>query len=83
MLKFGKSRLPQCWLQVDLWAGRAAPVQLTFASRVKFRRAAAPLANSTVTLWAASSGEPKQLAQQNRTVVVNFRLVATRRPALV
>lgn len=37
----------------------------------------APIANSTVTLWAASAGEPKQLAQARSSVDGGFTMPVT------
>ena len=42
--------------------------------------AGAPIANSTVTLWAASAGAPKQLAQARTGADGRFTLNAAARP---
>ena len=59
-----------------LWAGTASA-----AGKLKGQvlGGGAPIASSTVTLWAASAGEPKQLAQAKTGADGRFALSAAQR----
>jgi hypothetical protein len=61
----------------QLWAGTA-----NAAGKLKgqVQGGGAPIASSTVTLWAASSGEPKQLAQAKTGADGRFALSAAHAP---
>ena len=63
MLKLAKADLVTGTLTVALlgFASGMAAAEVRIAGEVQ--TGGGPLANSTVTLWAASAGEPKQLAQ--------------------
>ena len=60
-----------------LWAGTASA-----AGKLKGQvlGGGAPIASSTVTLWAASAGEPKQLAQAKTGADGRFALSAAKAP---
>ena len=63
MIKIYKPSLPTVLATCGLlgWACSLAAAAVRIGGQVQAGGAA--VANSTVTLWAASSGEPKQLAQ--------------------
>jgi hypothetical protein len=64
-------------LAVALFAASPAPAQ---ALRGQVLGGGAPIANSTVTLWAASAGAPKQLAQARTGADGRFALNAAGTP---
>ena len=55
---------------------RLTPLRLTFALKGRSKRVALPSQNSTVTLWAASAGEPRQLAQVKSGSDGRFQLLS-------
>jgi hypothetical protein len=63
MFKGDKAQIATMLLSVGLlgWASGTAAAAVRVEGQVQ--AGGGPLANSTVTLWAASAGEPKQLAQ--------------------
>ena len=60
-----------------LWAGTASA---TGKLKGQVLGGGAPIASSTVTLWAASAGEPKQLAQAKTGADGRFALSAAKAP---
>ena len=64
-------------LAVALFAASPAPAQ---ALRGQVLGGGAPIANSTVTLWAASAGAPKQLAQARTSADGRFAINAAGAP---
>ena len=63
MIKIGKPSIPAVLTMCGLlgWACNPAAAAVHIEGQVQ--AGGGPLANSTVTLWAASAGDPKQLAQ--------------------
>src|SRR5262249_58937760 len=66
------------WRGVWVAAGGVPPPPILAAGSIGGRvtGAGAPIAGSTVTLWAASAGEPKQLAQARTDADGRFTLSA-------
>src|SRR5262249_33846374 len=64
MLRINKSQLMNCvWLIVGLLSFTSDPAAAAVRIEGQVQVGGGSLASSTVTLWAASAGEPKQLAQ--------------------
>ncbi len=63
MIEIGKASMAAVLTTCGLfgWACNPAAADVRIEGQVQV--GGAPLANSIVTLWAASAGEPKQLAQ--------------------
>jgi hypothetical protein len=80
MLKVGKPRFAAMLFTAGLfgWTYAAAAADVRIEGQVQ--AGGGPLANSTVTLWAASTGEPKQLAQTRSGSEGRFQLVSQETP---
>ena len=63
MLKIGKKQRAMMLLAVGLIGYGCGPASAAVRIEGQAQARGGPLAGSTVTLWAASSGEPRQLAQ--------------------
>ena len=64
MLRINKAQLMICMgLIVGLLSFTSVPAAAAVSIEGQVQAGGGPLAGSTVTLWAASTGEPKQLAQ--------------------
>jgi hypothetical protein len=63
MLKVGKARFAALLLMCGLLGSMHTVAQAAVRIEGQVQAGGGPLASSTVTLWAASAGEPKQLAQ--------------------
>ena len=63
MIKIGKASLPAVLAMCGLLGCACSPAAADIRIEGQVQAGGGPLASSTVTLWAASSGEPKQLAQ--------------------
>jgi hypothetical protein len=63
MLRAEKMRLMTTLLTVGMLGCAACPAAAAVRIEGQVQAGGGPVANSTVTLWAASAGEPKQLAQ--------------------
>ena len=80
MIEIGKASraavLATCGLFGSAWNPAAADVHIEGQVQV----GGAPLASSTVTLWAASAGEPRQLAQMKSSGDGRFQLLSPETP---
>src|SRR5215471_15261310 len=63
MFKIGKAQLLSVILSVGMLGYACGPTAAAVRIEGQVQAGGGPLANSTVTLWAASAGEPRQLAQ--------------------
>src|SRR5262245_3448819 len=63
MFKIGKAQLPSVILTVGMLGYACVPATAAVHIEGQVQAGGGPLANSTVTLWAASAGEPRQLAR--------------------
>ena len=63
MIKICKPSLPTVLTMCGLLGWACGPAVADVRIEGQVQAGGGPLASSTVTLWAASSGEPKQLAQ--------------------
>ena len=63
MLKIDKTQILATLLTVGVLACASAPTAAAVRIEGQVQAGGAPLANSTVTLWSASAGQPRQLAQ--------------------
>jgi hypothetical protein len=63
VIKIGKASLPAVLAMCGLLGWACSPAAADVRIEGQVQAGGGPLASSTVTLWAASSGEPKQLAQ--------------------
>jgi hypothetical protein len=63
MPRIDKTRIITLLLAVGLLAGSLGPAAAAVRIEGQVQVGGGPLANSAVTLWAASAGQPRQLAQ--------------------
>src|SRR5262245_18310295 len=63
MFKIGKAQLPSVILTVGMLGYACSPTDAAVRIERQVQAGGGPIANSTVTLWGASAGEPRQLAQ--------------------
>src|SRR6266702_7460807 len=63
VLKINKAQIATMFLMGGLLGGACSPASAAVRIEGQVQAGGGPLASSTVTLWAASAGEPKQLAQ--------------------
>src|SRR5499426_1631673 len=63
MFKIGKAQLPSVILTVGMLGYACGPTDAAVRIEGQVQAGGGPIANSTVTLWGASAGEPRQLAQ--------------------
>src|SRR5262249_20672297 len=61
--KIGKAQLPSVILTVGMLGYACGPTDAAVRIEGQVQAGGGPIANSTVTLWGASAGEPRQLAQ--------------------
>ena len=78
MLKIDKARMAMMLLTGGLLGYACGPATAAVGIEGRVDAGGGPLAKSTVTLWAASAGEPKQLAQTKSASDGRFRLQAAR-----
>ena len=74
MLKIDKARIAMMLLTGGLLGYPCGPATAAAGIEGRVDAGGGPLAKSTVTLWAASAGEPKQLAQTKSASDGRFRL---------
>ena len=76
MLRNGKARVAATLMTAGAlgWASGSYAAATQFEGQVQ--AGGGPVMNSTVTLWAASAGDPKQLAQTKTDVEGHFQLGA-------
>jgi hypothetical protein len=63
-----------------LFGFATSPVEAAVRIEGQFQAGGAPVANSTVTLWAGSTGEPRQPAQSKTAEDGSFALTADETP---
>ena len=80
MFKLDKIRLWVMLLTGGLWGSMCSPAAADVRIEGQVQAGGAPLANSTVTLWAASAGEPRQLAQVKSGSDGRFQLLSQETP---
>ena len=80
MLKIGKIQRAMMLLAVGLIGYACGPASAAVRIEGQAQAGGGPLAGSTVTLWAASSGEPRQLAQSKSGSDGRFELGAKETP---
>ena len=76
----GKAQIITVLLSVGLFGYACAPAAADVRIEGQVQAGGGPLAGSTVTLWAASLGDPKQLAQTKSGSDGRFELGATETP---
>ena len=76
----GKARIITLLLSAGLFGYAHAPVAAAVRIEGQAQAGGGPLAGSTVTLWAASAGDPKQLAQTKSGGDGRFELGAAETP---
>jgi hypothetical protein len=74
MTKIGKTYIAAMFLTGGLLGCMCAPAGAALNIEGQVQSGGGPLASSTVTLWAASAGEPKQLAQTQTGSDGHFQL---------
>jgi hypothetical protein len=74
MLKIDKARIGRALLTVGILGCTCGPTAAAVRIEGQVQAGGSPLANSTVTLWAASAGEPRQLAQTRADSEGRFHL---------
>ena len=74
MIKIGKAYIAAILLMGGLLVFTCAPASAAVSIQGQVQAGGAPLANSTVTLWAATAGEPRQLAQTTTGADGRFQL---------
>jgi hypothetical protein len=74
MLKIDKARIGTVLLTVGILGCTCGPTAAAVRIEGQVQAGGSPLANSTVTLWAASAGEPRQLAQTRADSEGRFQL---------
>jgi hypothetical protein len=80
MLKINKSQIAASLIAGGLLAGICGSATAAVNIEGRVDAGGGPLANSTVTLWAASAGEPKQLAQTKTGSDGRFQLGTNETP---
>ena len=80
MIKFCKPSLPTVLTMCGLFGWACNPAAADVRIEGQVQAGGAPLANSTVTLWAASAGEPRQLAQVKSGSDGRFHLLSQETP---
>jgi hypothetical protein len=80
MLKVGKARFAAFLLTGGLLGSMHTLAQAAVRVEGQVQAGGGPLASSTVTLWAASAGEPKQLAQAKSNSNGRFELRSAETP---
>ena len=83
MLKIDKARIAMILLMSGLLGYACGPVAAAVRIEGQVEAGGGPVAKSTVTLWAASASEPKQLAQGKTGNDGQFRLPAAEPPARI
>src|SRR5208337_2160851 len=63
MVKINNAQIAAVLLTAGLFGCACSPVTAAVRIEGKVQAGGSPVESSTVTLWAASAGEPKQLAQ--------------------
>src|SRR5215831_830187 len=74
MLKINKARIPTVLLIVGILGCASDPTAAAVRIEGQVQAGGSALVNSTVTLWAASAGEPRQLAQTRADSEGRFQL---------
>jgi hypothetical protein len=76
MIEIGKASIAAALATCGLFGWACNPAAADVRIEGQVQAGGAPLANSTVTLWAASAGEPRQLAQVKSGSDGHFQLLS-------
>jgi hypothetical protein len=76
MIKFKNTQIAAVLLTCGLFGWTCTPAAADVRIEGQVQAGGGALANSTVTLWAASAGEPKQLAQAKSGSDGRFELLS-------
>src|SRR6266702_4881436 len=74
VLKINKAQIATMFLMGGLLGGACSPASAAVRIEGQLQAGGGPLASSTVTLWATSAGEPRQLAQTRTRADGRFEL---------
>jgi hypothetical protein len=80
MIRSGKARLVAILMAVGLLGCACGPAAAAVRIKGQVQVSGGPLASSMVTLWVASAGEPKQLAQTRTRADRRFELRTAETP---
>jgi hypothetical protein len=80
MIEIGKASIAAILATCGLFGSACNPAAADVRIEGQVQAGGAPLANSTVTLWAASAGEPRQLAQVKSGSDGRFQLLSQETP---
>jgi hypothetical protein len=80
MIEIGKASIAVVLATCGLLGWACSPAAADVRIEGQVQAGGAPLANSTVTLWAASAGEPRQLAQVKSGSDGRFQLLSQETP---
>ena len=80
MIEIGKASIVAALATCALFSWACTPAAADVRIEGQVQAGGAPLANSTVTLWAASAGEPRQLAQVKSGNDGRFQLLSQETP---
>jgi hypothetical protein len=80
MIEIGKASIAAVLATCGLFGWACNPAAADVRIEGQVQAGGAPLANSTVTLWAASAGEPRQLAQVKSGSDGRFQLLSQETP---
>jgi hypothetical protein len=81
VFKIGKKKIATILLSLLVLGWACGPTAAAVRIDGQVQASGGPLANSTVTLWAASAGEPRQLAQTRANSDGRFELGTQETPS--
>ena len=80
MIEIGKASIAAVLAMCGLFGSACSPAAAAVRIEVQVQAGGGAVANSTVTLWGASAGEPKQLAQTQTSSDGHFQLATDETP---